>query len=143
MQHVTLTSVSLSSNRDLKRKRQEDGSYTSVNNNGQEFVVLSFDSGIYKGSRNYFKTNGNWSGVTPKRLKNFVGKDVPAEFVRLSVVPYSVYVNEIEHLLKTVTLLVMAHENAINLACRAGYTVLDDDGCVIAEPSMIRIKEIT
>ncbi len=118
------------------------GANTQVNStaNGRNYVVLEFvdTENLFKFSRAtrtyWMNENGSWAGATPAELFKHVGKEVPGAFVTLPVAAYKINDAD-EREVNSYTTFVMPHEDKNAVFTRAGHTVLNAQGEVIAEAS--------
>lgn len=115
----------------------------SLSEKNKKFVVLEFedDLNIFKVSRSArsYWMNGEgddekWSGLTPEKLLQYVGKTIPGEFVTESVSPYQIVGDDgISRTVGKFTMFVMPHEIGDTMISKAGHNVLNDDGSIRTE----------
>lgn len=136
-----LKAVRLSANPDTQVIDFKGGINGKANgtSGGAVFVTMEFedDTNIFKFSRSnrlYYANGDKWGGATPEQMLQFVGKEVPGEFVTLPVVPYEIIGNDGKpRQVGQYTTFVMPHEDKLTVFSNAGYSVVDSDGSVLRE----------
>lgn len=112
----------------------------SLTTNDKRFVILDFedDQNIFKVSRKsrtyWMGENDKWAGISPDKMKGYIGKNVPGEFVTVDVSPYPIKGDDGQtRMVGRYTTFIMSHETVDTVVPNEGHDLLNEDGSIRIE----------